>query len=246
MDAITQNTLEERTFKLMGKVDLPLYVSPSQSFLPNSTTRLLTKVMLKTMKENDVVFDIGAGVGPLAIWAAKKGASDVYAVEIVDQQYELIQENLVRNGVEKLVNAYCGNLYDPIPEGVKADLIVASVSAVADGPAQIWYSLDVPNGGEDGTDNIVPALEQAKHYMKDNATVIFPLLVGIADSDKIMAVAKSCFNDIELMLEIPIPLKDENLQRFNDTRRGRDYLKLVEHDNHQCWIGQIYTAKLPK
>ncbi len=238
--------LELRTFSLMGRMYLPLYVSPCESFIPNSTTRLLTKVMRKVMQPGDTVFDIGAGVGPLAIWAAKSQADQVYAVEIVPEQYEVMKKNIRHNNVGQKVAPYCGSLFDPIPDGTLADMIVASVSAVAEGPAEIWYSLNVPNGGEDGTDNIVPALQQARHYMKDGASLIFPALVGIANAHKIMETAHANYSTIEKMIEVPIPLRDKDLERFSSTARGRPYLQLFDYNGEKCWLGQIYAARDPR
>ena len=246
MQVLEELDLELRTYNLMDRISLELYVAVGQSMLPTGTTKLFTKVMRKVMKPGDIVFDIGSGVGPLGIWAAKKDSGSVFSVEIVPEQYRIIEQNIILNNVEDIVSPYCGSLFVPIPEGVRADLIVAYVSAVADGPAQLWYSLNIPNGGEDGTVHIVPALEQAKHFMNPGARLIFPSLVGLSDSDKIMTTAHSHYSHVEKMIEVPIPLEGSDLQLFRNSARGRSFLQLKDYNGKQCWTGEIYLATNPK
>src|SRR3989344_4229216 len=129
---VIANTVQ-KSFGLQNH-DLELLVSENKLFMPNATTRLFSKAV--HINAGDVVFDIGSGVGPLAIWAAKEPSSQVYAVEIVEEQCELLRKNIIKNNVLDKVTVYHGKFFDPIPEGIKAGVIIADVSGIAEGPAR--------------------------------------------------------------------------------------------------------------
>ena len=56
---------------------------------------------------NDVLIDVGANVGMYTIWAAKTRGVRVFSFEPESQNYALLNRNIVLNGLENLVNAYC-------------------------------------------------------------------------------------------------------------------------------------------
>jgi len=74
--------IEQRKFSL-GNHSVMLYLSEDELFIPNATTRLFTKVI--QIHSGDTVFDIGSGVGPLAVWAALEPSKSVHAVEVVEK-----------------------------------------------------------------------------------------------------------------------------------------------------------------
>ena len=133
----------QKSFGLQNH-DLELLVSENELFMPNATTRLFSKAI--RINSGDIVFDIGSGVGPLAIWAAKEQSSQVYAVEIVKEQCELLRQNVIKNEVSDKVKYYQGRFFDPIPKNVKANVIIADVSGIAEGPARVlgWYPPSIP------------------------------------------------------------------------------------------------------
>jgi FkbM family methyltransferase len=55
----------------------------------------------------DVLVDVGANVGMYTIWAAKTRGTRVFAFEPESQNYALLNRNILLNGLEKLVSAYC-------------------------------------------------------------------------------------------------------------------------------------------
>jgi FkbM family methyltransferase len=57
------------------------------------------------LKENDVVFDIGAHIGKYAIRVGKMigNGGKVFAIEIEPNTYELLSRNIALNGLEKIV-----------------------------------------------------------------------------------------------------------------------------------------------
>ena len=77
----------------------------------HDTTCMCVQYLEDTVKAGDTVFDIGTGTGILAIAAAKLGASHVTAVD----------------GVEDKLTIANSDLLAAIPQGEKADVVVANL-----------------------------------------------------------------------------------------------------------------------
>jgi hypothetical protein len=50
------------------------------------------------------VIDVGASVGDTALYFASLGASRVYAFEVCESRYKIAQENILLNGMDKIIN----------------------------------------------------------------------------------------------------------------------------------------------
>ena len=235
--------IEVKEFKLRNHT-IPLNVSPEELFMPNTVTRLFSKAI--TINQGDTVFDIGSGVGPLAIWAALEPSRNVYAVEIVQKQYELLKRNMYLNKVENKVKPCQGSLFDPIPEGIKADVIIGDVSGISEGPSKVlgWYPQDIPTGGRNGTDVIIPLLEKAGDFLKENGRLYFPI-GSLSDYEEIERIAESKFEKL-LVKESPnFPLdKTQLLKLINDETPGKYTIR--KNGSRWVWDGWIYEATLPR
>ena len=226
---------------------LELYTSPNKLFTPNKVTQLFSEVI--TINPDDIVFDIGSGVGPLAIWAALKPSKFVYAVETVEDQYKLALKNVKKYNLEHKVKVYHGNLFEPIPQGLKANVIIADVSGIAEGPARImstndisWYPPCIPTGGKDGTKVIIPVLEQAADYLRGR--IYFPV-AGLSDHEKIMRVAESKFECLIMKVNPHFPIEQEQLQKLiNDQSSGKYTIR--KNISRWVWDGWIYEASNSK
>lgn len=223
---------------------ISLKVSEGELFMPNAVTKLFTKAV--NINQEDIVFDIGSGVGPLTIWAAKEPSAHVYSVEIVKGQYNLLLENIKDNEEEQKVTAYQGKFFDPIPDGIKADVIIADVSGIAEIPARAfgWYPPEIPTGGKDGTEVIIPLLERAGRYLKEGGRLYFPVAVSLSDSEKIMDVARRGFRNLERLVHVFFPLTPEQLERMGNLEE-QPYIKLEDKGSRVVWIGEIYKATEP-
>src|SRR3989338_3653731 len=235
----------QKSFGLQNH-DLELLVSENELFMPNATTRLFSKAI--RINSGDIVFDIGSGVGPLAIWAAKEQSSQVYAVEIVKEQCELLRQNVIKNEVSDKVKYYQGRFFDPIPKNVKANVIIADVSGIAEGPARVlgWYPPSIPTGGQDGTGVIIPMLEQAGEYLQPRGRLYFPIAIGLSDDEKIMNVAKQRFGKLEMKENPRFPLEPYQVKSLKQYEGVLPFLKLGTRGSRTIWEGRIYEATEPK
>jgi FkbM family methyltransferase len=91
-------------------------------YTPNSkaawrVTTLFTKEpdtieWIAGFRSTDVLVDIGANVGMYTVWAAATRGVRVFAFEPESQNYAILNRNVFRNGLDKLVQSYCLALSD--------------------------------------------------------------------------------------------------------------------------------------
>lgn len=79
-----------------------IVIEPKMSFGTghHETTHMMLEFLLNTQLLGKKVLDMGCGTGVLAIMVAKKGATDVTAIDIDAWCYENAQENIQRNETE--------------------------------------------------------------------------------------------------------------------------------------------------
>ena len=61
---------------------------------------------------DDVLADVGANVGMYTVWAAATRNVKVFAFEPESQNYALLNRNIIANGLQGRVRAYCMGLSD--------------------------------------------------------------------------------------------------------------------------------------
>ena len=90
--------------------------SSEDAFRP---TLISEECALKADFKNKKVLDMGCGIGPLAIYFAKNGATQVDACDIYDKHLELTKLNAKRNDVS--INVIESDLFQNVTD--KYDLI---------------------------------------------------------------------------------------------------------------------------
>jgi len=99
------------------------------------------------------VLDIGFGSGILSIISVKRGASEVYATDISPKTREYAELNREINNIPSdKIHFLIGNVYNPLPENIKFDLICSNPPFLAI-PSHTPYYIH-SNGGPTGTDVI--------------------------------------------------------------------------------------------
>ena len=233
---------------------LELFIT-EKAFRPNPTTVRFARTV--RVNEGDIVFDIGTGIGPLAIKAAMDGARKVYGVDPVARHCELARMNVVKYGLQNKVRIYQGPFFAPFeqePElkNIKADVIIGDVSGIADTVARAlgWYSEEVPTGGEDGTEVIIDLLQRAACYLKPDGSLYFPIAVDLSDSAKILDAAREYFSDVVNAMDKPqviFPISEAEVQAIDAAYGGRrpDYIN-IQPGRRPSWRGEIWRAGRPK
>lgn len=107
--------------------ELVLTIDPKMSFGTgyHETTRLVLKLMEKSVREGTRLLDVGTGTGVLAIAGVKLGAASAVGVDNDEWSYDNALENVALNGVENRITILLGEL-EIVPEE-KFDIIVANI-----------------------------------------------------------------------------------------------------------------------
>jgi ribosomal protein L11 methyltransferase len=93
------------------------------------STQLTMLGVEETVREGDVVLDVGAGSGILAIAALKLGASHVDAVDVETVAVRATAENAERNGVADRVDVRLGSVGPGEPFQGQYDVVFANIIA---------------------------------------------------------------------------------------------------------------------
>lgn len=237
----TMDTTSIKEIEING-VPLKLYTS-ERVFEPNLTTRTLAECVV--IPPGSRVLDLGCGVGPLAIYAALKGAREVYAVDVMAEACAYARRNVELNGVADRVKVVQSNLFENLPDE-KFDVIIDDVSGMSDKISRIspWYPDSIPTGGHDGTGPTIQMLTEVRNHLTENGQLYFPVL-SLADSNKILAKARELFsNGVEAVAKKWIPFCDE----FKAAMREMEVLKqegvidYISRRSRYLWSLEIYRV----
>ncbi len=235
---------KEFTFLKLHNAPLKLYASP-RLFMPNQTTAAIAESV--KINGGEIGIEIGAGIGPLSVLLASQPLKHLYSTEVNEEQCEIARKNHKRYNLSDKITLYRGSIFDPIAENhpdLKADFIVSDISGMAEEPGRKlgWYPPAIPTGGPDGTEKIIPLIEQAPHFLKPEGRLYFPIVVNFSDGDKIKRIAQDNFKEIELVNSVSIPLTKELLNIVDNLSSGI-YLPVQRAGSRGRWHLEIYEAR---
>jgi methylase of polypeptide subunit release factors len=216
-----------------------------ETFKPTLITKMISKHV--AIPPGGSVLDLGCGVGVLAIFAARKGASRVVAVDVMEQACRLATGNVLRNGVADRVSVICGSLFEPVGSDT-FDLVINDVSGVADEVARLspWYPPTIPTGGIDGADVIVPMLLESPKHLNPGGVLYFPTGT-ISNVARTLSAAKEAFGEnVVLVDEMDVPFCEEFNQDLDTMYRlkSEGIIDFTSRRSRHLWQLQLYKAWL--
>lgn len=108
--------------------EIVVEIEPSRGFGTghHQSTRLCLVLLQNRQLRDQTLIDVGTGSGVLAILAAKLGAAFVSAIDVDPDAVDNARENIVRNGVERIVEAHVRDLTES--DMPSADLVTANLT----------------------------------------------------------------------------------------------------------------------
>jgi release factor glutamine methyltransferase len=214
-------------------------------FKPTLTTMLLAEQVLSENLAMEKVLDLGCGSGPIAIVLALSGARHIFATDVMASACDLTRRNALLNKVQSKITVLHGNLFEPVL-GLKFDLIVDDVSAVAEEVARVssWFHPNVPLGGTDGTDLTIEMLTKAELHLSPGGHLFFPVL-SLSNSSRILAVAREVFNNrLTCVASKLVPFNQELKDNFDvlERLRSNGVVRFEQVRSRLCWSVDIYRA----
>ncbi len=182
---------------------MDLLVGP-ETFRPSTVSQLLADAL--TIGRGDVVIDAGCGSGVLAIVAAKLGASKVYGVDAARGTVEVATANAEAHGVGDRTLFYEGDLFEPLPPDIMADVVIGDVSGIPDEIARAsgWFPSGLA-GGPSGAELPMRMLAEARRMLAAGGRMFLPT-GSLQDEKSILERAKSVYGSIKQLTERHIPL----------------------------------------
>ncbi|MGZ8784696.1 MAG: 50S ribosomal protein L11 methyltransferase [Acidimicrobiia bacterium] len=180
-----------------------LKVGPA-TFRPTTISVLLAASL--EIEEGSVVVDVGCGSGVLAIVAARLGAAKVYGTDAAERTVEVASANAEAQGVGGITEFFEGDLFDPLPSGLQADVIIGDVSGIPDELAEEsgWFPSGL-SGGPTGAELPMRMLQDAKSLLRHGGKLFLPT-GSLQDEQSVVQEARSLFESIRLLSERQIPL----------------------------------------
>lgn len=175
-----------------------------ETFRPSTISSLLANSL--EMKEGSTVVDVGCGTGVLGIIAAKLGAAKVYGIDAADETVEVASENAEAQGVGHITEFFQGDMFDPLPPDVEADVVIGDVSGIPDdfALASGWFPSGL-TGGPSGAELPMRMIEEAKRLLRRGGKLFLPT-GSLQDEQSILDKARSVFESMRQLTERPIPL----------------------------------------
>lgn len=230
-------TTETITWKgRLGPMDL--VVGPA-TFRPSTVSGLLAEAL--TLNKGDVVVDAGCGSGVLSIIAAKLGAGRVYGVDAADGTVDIANANAERHGVSDVVEFFEGDLFNPLPRDIQADVIIGDVSGVPDDIARAsgWFPSGLA-GGPSGAELPLRMLDEAKRLLRAGGRLFLPT-GSLQDENSILDRAKSAFSSMRQLTEKTIPLPSNLSEDPAILRLLREkVIDLTQRGSRFLWTARIW------
>jgi methylase of polypeptide subunit release factors len=215
-----------------------LRVGPS-TFRPSTVSTLIADAM--EIKEGNVVIDAGCGSGVLSIVAAKLGAGMVYGVDAAEETVDVATANAVALGVSDRTGFFQGDMFQPLPDGDKADVVIGDVSGIPDELATVsgWFPSGLA-GGPSGAELPMRMIAEASRFLRRGGKLFLPTGT-LQDERSILEMARSMFGSIRQLSErlIPLPSALANQPAVLRLLRER-VIDLTERGSRLLWTARIW------
>lgn len=232
-----------RRFEWKGRLGPAEVLLSEHTFSPSTISRLLADAM--EIREGETVIDMGCGSGILAIIAAKLGAGRVYGVDLAEDTAEVASLNAERLGVADVTTFYTGNLFEPLPDDVQADLIIGDVSGIPDPVARVsgWFPSG-RGGGPRGCELPIRMLQEAPAWLRPGGRLLLPT-GSLQDESAILDMARSLFKRLTQLMEkrLPLPSTLSEAPQLMQLMRDR-VVELSQRGSRLIWDARVWECRL--
>ena len=170
--------------------------------IPRFETELLVDEVLKFVKDNEKILDIGYGSGAISLALAKNSNSFVYGVDISKHAYELA--NLNKKNLDiKNVDFLIGDVFSPFEDkDIVFDIIVSNPPYINKEDMEslqkeVLYEPTLAlYGGVDGLDIYKKIIKDVGKYLKEDGLLFFEIGYNQFEDIKDM-LSKNGFSEIK-------------------------------------------------
>lgn len=163
-----------RTYRVRG-ARIRILPAAEEIFQPSQTTLLLARVL--EVKPGEVVLDMGAGSGFLAITAALRGAGRVIAADVSEAALDAGKHNAEFNGAADRIEFIRSDRFSAL-EGRRFDVIVSNPPCSPIPPSlrrRSWPEKRAVDGGPDGIRTSLQIVREAGPFLSGNGRILMPV-----------------------------------------------------------------------
>jgi len=222
---------------------LDLEVSDS-TFQPSTISVLLADAL--EVHQGDEVIDVGCGSGILSIIAAKLGALRVIGVDTAPDVVEVASRNAARHGVSDVVTFLHGDLFAPLSQEVRADVIIGDVSGIPDSLAveSGWFP-GRSGGGPRGSELPIRMLRAARERLRAGGRLFLPTGT-LQDEGAILRTARALYGKITQLTERQIPLPRALAETSAVVKLAKEKtVRLRERGSRLLWTARVWECTAP-
>lgn len=212
------------------------------TFRPSTISTLLADAL--EFKPGSVVVDVGCGSGILSIIAAKLGASKVYGVDAAEATVEVATANAEAHGVAHVVEFAQGDMFEPLDDGLEADVVIGDVSGIPDeiADASGWFPSGL-SGGPTGAELPMRMIEESKRLLRKGGSLFLPT-GSLQDETSILNRARAVFGSIKQLTERNIPLPSALAEDPAVLRMLKDrVIALTQRGSRFQWTARIWKVE---
>ena len=224
-----------------GPMDLDL---SEHTFSPSTVSVLIADAL--EVEAGDTVIDAGCGSGILSIIAAKLGASRVVGIDIARDTVAVASSTAAKHGVGDVTEFYQGDLFEPLPEDVEADVVIGDVSGIPDdlAAASGWFP-GRSGGGPCGSELPIRMLEGVHRILRPGGRVFLPTGT-LQDENAIVSNARKLLDRVTKLVErrIPIPNALAESQAAMDLVKRR-VIELTPRGSRFTWTARVWVGARP-
>ena len=219
---------------------IPLFLS-EHTFAPSRVSILLAEAL--RVRKGATVIDMGCGSGILSVVAAKLGAGRVVAVDEAPDVVEVGKLNAESQGVSDVVTFYEGDLFEPLPEDLRADVIIGDVSGIPDAlAARTGWFPNGKGGGPRGSELPIRMLEQAMRRLRPDGRLLLPTGT-LQDEEAILDVAHRLFSSLRQVAERSFPFPSDLTETPDlDQLTSAGVVRLVPRGSRHLWSARIWEC----
>lgn len=224
-----------------GPMDLDL---SDHTFSPSTVSVLMAEAL--EVEEGDTVIDAGCGSGILSIIAAKLGASRVVGIDSAQDTVAVASANAAKHEVADVTEFYRGDLFEPLPSDVEADVVIGDVSGIPDDlAAESGWFPGRAGGGPRGSELPIRMLKGARKVLRPGGRVFIPTGT-LQDEGAILSNAREMFGRLTKLVErrIPIPNALAESQAAMDLVRRR-VIELTPRGSRFTWTARVWMGARP-